>query len=137
MGQAKPTVFIVDDDEAVRDSLRMLMKSIGLSAECYASANEFLEAYDPDRPGCLVLDVRMPGINGVEAFRQIRRHQEGVRVILMSAYSVEHVERDALAQGVVAFVQKPLDAAKVLELVRSVREGSQAEKIVKNPAREG
>ena len=61
----RPTVFIVDDDAPVRDSLSMLMKSVGLEAETFASAMEFLEHYDADRPGCLVLDVRMGAMSGL------------------------------------------------------------------------
>ena len=62
----EPTVFIIDDDEAVRDSLKMLMKSVGQVVEAYASPAEFLEVYDENRPGCIVLDIRMPGMSGLE-----------------------------------------------------------------------
>ena len=66
MPRAEPKVFIVDDDDAIRDSLTILMQSIGLSAESFATAPEFLESFDPEHPGCLVLDIRMPGMSGME-----------------------------------------------------------------------
>ena len=66
MTEPQATVFIVDDDEAVRDSLKMLMESVGLATEVFASAQEFLALFDDDRAGCLVLDIRMPGMSGLE-----------------------------------------------------------------------
>ena len=66
MKEVKPTVFVVDDDAAVRDSLRMLLKSVGLPVEVFESGQEFLDADRDDRPGCLVLDIRMPGMSGLE-----------------------------------------------------------------------
>ncbi len=64
--RGEPTVFVVDDDQAVRDSLRWLVESVGLHVETFASVAQFQERYDPDRAGCLVLDVRMPGASGIE-----------------------------------------------------------------------
>ena len=66
MTEHKPTVFLVDDDEAVRDSLGLLMKSVALTSRSYASAGDFLAEYDPDCPGCLILDISMPGMSGME-----------------------------------------------------------------------
>ena len=66
MTQSEPTVFVVDDDSAVLKSLRLLLKSVGMNAETYPTAQEFLDSYDPARPGCLVLDIRMPGMSGLE-----------------------------------------------------------------------
>ena len=65
------TVFVVDDDDAVRDSLRLLLKSAGIACEAFASAQEFLASYDPSQPGCLVLDVRMPGMSGLEMQQEL------------------------------------------------------------------
>ena len=66
MKEEPATVFIVDDDEAVRASLKLLLKTLGLPALAYASAQEFLAAFDPQRAGCLVLDIRMPAMSGLE-----------------------------------------------------------------------
>ncbi len=65
-GSEKGTVFIVDDDDAVRRAMQLLLRSVGRNSETFSSADEFLEAFDPDRPGCLVLDIRMPGLGGLE-----------------------------------------------------------------------
>ncbi len=67
----EPAVFIVDDDDAVRRFLGGLIESVALRVEAYASAQDFLAAYEPDRPGCLVLDVRMPGMSGLELQREL------------------------------------------------------------------
>ena len=69
---ALPTVFIVDDDSAMRDSLGFLIGSVGRKVETYASAEEFLDAYDNERPGCIVLDVRMPGLSGPRTHGEAR-----------------------------------------------------------------
>ncbi|RPH46617.1 MAG: response regulator, partial [Lysobacterales bacterium] len=63
---ARPTIFVVDDDSAVRDALKLLLRSVGQAVETFGSAQEFLDAYSEDRPGCLVLDIRMPGMSGLE-----------------------------------------------------------------------
>ena len=73
--QPQPTVFVVDDDEAMRSSLQWLIESVGLSVECYDSAEAFLDAYYPGRSGCLLLDVRMPGMGGLELQEYLRRHE--------------------------------------------------------------
>ena len=69
----EPTVFIVDDDAEVRAALQLLMQSVGLPVEAFASAQDYLEGFDPERPGCLVLDIRMPGMSGIEALAEIRK----------------------------------------------------------------
>ena len=71
--QDSATVFVVDDDAAMRDSLRWLVESIGLSVRTFENAAAFLDAYSPDQPGCLVVDVRMPGMSGLELRRSPRR----------------------------------------------------------------
>jgi two-component system response regulator FixJ len=63
---ARPTIFVVDDDAAVRDALKLLLRSVGHAVETFGSAQEFLDAYGEDRAGCLVLDIRMPGMSGLE-----------------------------------------------------------------------
>src|SRR5512139_1837349 len=64
--QSNPTVFVVDDDPAIRESLRWLIESVGLNVKVFTTAHEFLDAYDPSLPGCLVLDIRMPGMSGLD-----------------------------------------------------------------------
>ena len=73
MPQAEPTVFIVDDDAQMRESLRNLIRSVGLRVELFASAQEFVQSQHPDAPSCLVLDVRMPGLSGLDLQKQLPR----------------------------------------------------------------
>ena len=75
-----PTVHVVDDDDAVRSSLRLLLKSVGLPTVTYESARDFLAGYDADQPGCLVLDVRMPGMSGPELQEQVARYKPGDKI---------------------------------------------------------
>lgn len=113
-------ILIVDDEQNMRRTLADIFQDEGFEvsvADCGERAVKMCVRNDYD---AVLMDVRMPGIDGVEAFREIRRRNCSVPVVMMSAYSVDHVEKEALAQGVVAFVQKPLDAAKVLWLLRSV-----------------
>jgi len=75
MTDTPQTIFIVDDDEAVRDSLQLLLRSVGLPTELYDSGQHFLNSYDPERPGCLILDVRVPGMSGLDLAQALRECQ--------------------------------------------------------------
>src|SRR5579871_3165684 len=84
MKDRAPIVFIVDDDDAVRSSLRLLLKSVGLSATGVPSAKQFLETYDPQQPGCLILDVRMPGMSGIELQERLNMQGAVIPVIFIT-----------------------------------------------------
>jgi FixJ family two-component response regulator len=84
--ESPPMVFIVDDDEAVRSSLRLLFRSVGLNATALGSAPEFLATYDPVQPGCLVLDVRMPGMSGLELQQQLNMRGAIIPVIFITGH---------------------------------------------------
>ena len=86
MTAPSPTVFIVDDDEAVRSSLRMLIRSVGLQARAFGLAHEFLDAYGPDLPGCIVLDVRMPGMSGMEMQQELNRRGATIPVVFITGH---------------------------------------------------
>jgi FixJ family two-component response regulator len=119
---AEPTVFVVDDDQAMRSSLSRLMQSVGLRVEAYASAAEFLNAFDSRAPGCLVLDIRMPGMDGLEL--QERLAADGIRipVIIISAHGdVESAVR-AMKCGAVDFVKKPYKGKVLLARIREALE---------------
>ena len=81
----EPTVVLVDDDQSVRDALKWLIESVDLRVDTYASATEFLDSFDPAAPGCLVLDVRMPGMSGLELQEILTAHRCGLPVIIISA----------------------------------------------------
>lgn len=102
-----PTLFIVDDDEAVRSSLRLLFRSLGHPAVTYASATEFLASYDPDQPGCAVLDVRMPGMSGLELQDELNRRGTIIPVIFITGHGDVPMAVEAMQHGAFDFLQKP------------------------------
>ena len=101
------TVFIVDDDDAVRDSLALLMHSCGQKTETFATPAAFLQAYDSQRPGCLILDVRMPGMSGLELQTRLNGIHCILPVIFISAHGDVPMAVSAMRAGAVNFVQKP------------------------------
>lgn len=118
MEQALATVYIVDDDDAVRDSLSLLMKSAGLRARAYESAETFLSAFSPDNYGCLLLDIRMPGMNGMELQRELLARNSMLPIIFITAHGDIPMAVDAVQHGAVDFIQKPFDDTELLSKVR-------------------
>jgi FixJ family two-component response regulator len=115
---AEPTVFVVDDDPALRESLRRLMESVGLPAETFPDAPTFLRSYDPTRPGCLLLDIRMPGMSGLELQDLLGKQGVRIPIIVISAHGdVEKVVR-ALRGGAVDFIEKPYEGSVLLARIR-------------------
>ena len=114
MTEPRPTVFIVDDDPAVRESMAMLMDSAGLSATGFSSARDFLDSYNPATPGCLVLDVRMPGMSGIELQDALDGMGATLPIIFLTAYADVPTAVGALRAGAVDFLQKPVDADQLL-----------------------
>ena len=102
-----PLVLVVDDDEAVRGSLKLLLKSAGLAARAYASATEFLAAHDDDQPGCLVLDIRMPGMSGLELQDELNRRGAIIPVIFVTGHGDVPMAVEAMRRGAMDFLQKP------------------------------
>jgi two-component system response regulator FixJ len=107
MKEKPATVFVVDDDEAVRTSLRLLLKSVGLPVETYAAAQEFLDQYDPDRAGCLVLDIRMPGISGLELQQHLNDRHSIMPIVFITGHGDVPMAVEAMQAGAVDFIQKP------------------------------
>ncbi len=105
--QAAPTVFVVDDDAGVRDSLRFLLKSVGLATKTLGSAAEFLESYDVTQPGCLVLDVRMPAMSGLELQQQLNVRGAMIPVIFITGHGDIPMAVEAMQHGAFDFLQKP------------------------------
>lgn len=129
----QPTVFIVDDDHAVRESLDLLIRSVGLAAESFPSAQAFLRQYDPGRPGCLVLDVRMPGMSGLELQRHLKERGVCVPVIIITGHGDVPIAVRAMKDGAVEFLEKPFSKQLLLEHVREAlsRDGSRREDVAK------
>jgi two-component system response regulator FixJ len=101
-------VFIVDDDEAVRNTLRLLVKAAGLNCTSFGSAQEFLAGYDLDDPGCVVLDVRMPGMTGLELQQILNLKGAVIPVIFISGHGDVPMAVEAMKHGAFDFVQKPV-----------------------------
>ena len=115
-------ILIVDDEENMRRTLADILVDEGYDVTTAGTGEEAVKLCEKGDHKVILMDVRMPGIGGVEAFRQIRRHQEGIRVILMSAFSVDALKEAALDEGAIAFLAKPLDLEKVIDLVDEVKE---------------
>jgi RNA polymerase sigma factor (sigma-70 family) len=113
-----PTVFVVDDEEPLRDSLRWLIQTVGLAVETYASGEEFLKAYDPNKPGCVVLDVRMPGLSGLAVLEQLMRQEHAPPVIVLTAHGDVSMAVRALKGGAVEFLEKPYKDQDLLDCIQ-------------------
>lgn len=115
--EARQTVFIVEDDIAIGEALCDLLDSVGISARCFASAEEFTEVWNPQMPGCIVLDVRLPGMSGIEL--QARLVESGLKIpiILMTAHGDIPMVRKALKSGAVEFLTKPFQDEELLQAV--------------------
>lgn len=111
------TVHVVDDDPAVRQSLRALLKSVGRRFVGHASAEEFLNAYDPEQPGCLVLDVRMPGMTGPELQKELERTGIRIPIIVITAYGDVPMAVETLKDGAIDFLQKPFSRKALLDCI--------------------
>jgi two-component system response regulator FixJ len=118
MKETAPTVFIVDDDSGVRSSIRVLMKSVGLPAMPYASAKEFLEAYHPHQAGCLVLDIRMPGMSGLELQDMLNERGAVIPVIFITGHGDIPMAVEAMRHGAFDFLQKPFRDQDLIDRIQ-------------------
>ena len=107
MTHNQPAVYIVDDDDAVRDSLSFLMKSVGLSCQVFASAQAYLDAVDAIEAGCLVLDIRMPGMSGLELQKKLNAMGSMIPIIFITGHGDVPMAVQAMRDGALDFVQKP------------------------------
>jgi FixJ family two-component response regulator len=110
-------VYIVEDDDAVRDSLLMMLESIGRKVQAFASADDFLKIYSQDMGGCIVLDIRMPGMNGMELQRRLNELNSILPIIFVTGHGDVPMAVEAMQQGAVDFVQKPYREQELLDKI--------------------
>ncbi len=116
------TVFVVDDEEEVRKSLRWLIESIDLNVETFASAEEFLASYDPERPGCAVIDMRMPEVSGLELQKKLNAKEYTIPLIFVTGFGSVPVAVEALKMGAVDFIEKPFSDQALLDRIHHALE---------------
>ncbi|HVW71495.1 MAG TPA: response regulator transcription factor [Steroidobacteraceae bacterium] len=132
MKDPAPIVFVVDDDEAVRGSLRLLLKSVGLVPATFGSAREFLSKYDPAQPGCVVLDVRMPEMSGLELQELLNRQGAVIPVIFVTGHGDVPMAVEAMQAGAFDFLQKPFRDQDLIDRIQRALEKDRASRAVLN-----
>ncbi len=114
----EPTVFVVDDDPGVRQVLRRLIASVGLRVEVHESANAFLEAYKPGIPGCILLDIVMPGMSGFQLQKELAKRNIELPIIFLTSYGKVEVAVHAIKAGAVDFIEKPFNNQMLLDRIQ-------------------
>ncbi len=118
MTTREPTVFVVDDDLAMRESLCWLISSVNLPVEAFSSADEFLDVLQPDQAGCAVIDVRMPGMSGLELQEALAAHFDNLASIIITGHADVQMSVRAMKSGALDFLEKPFNDQELLELVQ-------------------
>ena len=122
MSESDAVVFVVDDDPAIRDALTSLLRSVGLAVETFESAQEFLTRQPPDGPGCLVLDVRLPGVSGLDLQRVLATAQMTLPIIFLTGYGDIPMSVRAMKAGAVDFLPKPFHDQELLDAIQQALE---------------
>ncbi len=114
----KQTVFVIDDDKAIRDGICDLVEGLAFQAEAYASAEDFLDCYTPDRDGCLVLDVRMPGMSGLELQARLKDDGISMPIIVITGHGDVPMAVRAMQEGAIDFIEKPFREQALWESIK-------------------
>ncbi len=117
MSTSTPTIFVIDDQDSVRDALGEMLRVFGYNVETYDSADAFLQALSGPRPGCVVADVRMPGMDGIELVRELSRRKISLPVVLISGHADVPMAVAAIKAGAEDFIEKPIDDALLLAAI--------------------
>lgn len=115
--QDKSTVYIVDDDEAVRDSLRWLLEANDYNVQCYSGGEEFLNAYNPDKTGVLIADVRMPGMSGLELQEELIKRKAPIPIVFITGHGDVPMAVSTMKKGAVDFLEKPFNETDLRAIV--------------------
>ena len=113
----EPTVFLVDDDAGVRRTAKALIESVGLRVQAFGSAREFLDSQRPDAPGCLVLDVRLPGVSGLDLQRELARTDSPLPIIFITGHGDIPMSVQAMKAGAIEFLSKPFRDQQLLDAI--------------------
>jgi two-component system response regulator FixJ len=124
-----PLVYLVDDDPAVRDSLSLLLRSVGLGSAVFPSALAFLEAYDPDRHACLVADIRMPGLSGLELQQRLNERGAKIPIIFITGHGDVPMAVNAMKSGAMDFIQKPFRDQELLDRINTALQQDREQRI--------
>ena len=116
------TVFVIDDDQDVREALQLLMESVGRPVELYASTSRFLDAFDPERPGCILLDVRMPGMSGLDLQARLAAERLHPPIIVITGHGDVPMAVRAMQAGALEFLEKPFNDQVLLDAVHRALE---------------
>jgi FixJ family two-component response regulator len=116
--RSSPTVYVIDDDENVRAAIQGLLKAVGLRSEFFATAEEFLSNEQPDGPGCLVLDVSLPGVGGLELQRKLAEAGVRIPIIFITGHGDIPMTVKAIKSGAVEFLTKPFDDENLLNAIQ-------------------
>lgn len=122
MTRLEQTVFVVDDDPSLRQSLQWLLESVGLRVETYASADEFLDIYQPPRQGCLLLDIRMPGMTGLDLQQALLERRIALPTIIITGHGDVPTAVRAMKAGAVDFIEKPFNDQLLLDRIHQALE---------------
>lgn len=126
MDSDTPIVYVVDDDEAIRDSLRLLLESVDLRCRAYASATEFLEDHNPNQHSCLVADIRMPGMSGLDLQDELNQRASTIPILFITGHGDVPMAVDAMKTGALDFIQKPFRDQDLLDRIHHALEQDQA-----------
>ena len=127
--KCEPTVFVVDDDEAMRHSLEWLIASAGLRAQSFGSAEEFLRTYYPGQAGCLLLDVRMPGMSGLELQAYLAREEIRIPVVIITGHGDVAMAVKAMRAGALDFIEKPFNVEALIASLRAALDADQRRRV--------
>jgi FixJ family two-component response regulator len=126
MAETRSTIFIVDDDASVGDAIRNLLESVGLQAQVFASTEEFCSAPRPDSPSCLVLDVRLPGVNGLDFQESLQRSGVSIPIVFITAHGDVPMTSRAMKAGAVEFLMKPFQKE---DLLAAIHQGLERDRV--------
>lgn len=117
-----PSVFVIDDDQSIRHAMELLMRSVGISCRIFHSAGDFLDVYGPDLAGCVVLDIRMPGISGLELQDKLASLGSTLPIIFITGYGDVPMAVEAMQKGAFDFIEKPFRDQELLERIGAAME---------------